>query len=61
MYRHVWDYGSLNFEPFMMSAGEEIEILLEWNFTSEAHANDWSLVAYGDKSGDTLSLTHFKG
>lgn len=44
-----------------MKAGESVKIELEWNFTTDAHANDWSVVAYGSKAGDNnLELTHFK-
>ena len=41
----MWNYGNYSVDPFKMTAGEEIEIGLEWNFTNEAHAEDWSIVA----------------
>ena len=43
-----------------LTAGEVVKIELEWNFDSNAHANDWSIVAYGDGKKGTLHLKHDK-
>ena len=57
----VWHYGDYDLEPFQMDAGQIVTIELEWNFSNEAHAKDWSLVAYGDGRVGTLHLAHDKG
>ena len=43
-----------------MLAGEIIKIEMEFNFTTDAHAKDWSLTAYGDGRKGTLHLNHDK-
>ena len=57
----VWVYGDYSLKPFKMSAGEEIKVELEWNFSNQAHSPDWSIVAYGDGKKGSLSLKHSKG
>lgn len=54
----VWNFGDYNLEPIRMTAGETVKIEMEWNFTNDAHAKDWSLVAYGDGRKGSLHLTH---
>jgi len=44
-----------------MKSGEEIKLELEWNFTNDAHDQDWSITAYGDQKGDNLHIEHFQG
>lgn len=57
----VWVYGDYSLKPFKMTPGQEIKIELEWNFTNEAHSNDWSIVAFGDGGKNSLTLKHMKG
>ena len=57
----VWHYGERYVEPFDMTAGEEIMVELEWNFGSQAHANDWSLIAFGEGPSGNLHMTHSRG
>ena len=59
--RRFWNLnGDLQFDPFVMRAGESIDIVAEWNWSDRnVVAKDWSIVAWGE-SGD-LSVTHNKG
>ena len=57
----VWHYGERYVEPFDMTAGEEIMVELEWNFSNAAHANDWSLVAFGEGAKGNLHISHSRG
>ena len=54
----VWNQGSYPLKPIRLAAGEVMTIELEWNFGNDAHANDWSVVAYGDGRKGTLHLKH---
>ena len=58
---YVWSYGDYMLEPFTLKAGVPLRVELEWNFTNEAHAKDWSLVAHGTERPGTLHLTHDRG
>ena len=52
---HTWRYGSYAYRDangspgFKMSAGQTIEIELEWDFTLEQVAKDWGISAFGNK------------
>jgi len=54
----AWGQGSYALKPIRLGAGEVMKIELEWNFGNDAHANDWSIVAYGDGRKGTLHLKH---
>ena len=54
----VWNQGSYPLKPIRLAAGEVMTIELEWNFNSDAHANDWSVIAHGDGRKGTLHLKH---
>lgn len=56
-----FSFGDKELPPFNMRAGETVTVEVEWDFTSEAHAKDWSVTAFGDGAKGTLHLTHDKG
>mmetsp|Transcript_17530 Transcript_17530/g.22220 ORF Transcript_17530/g.22220 Transcript_17530/m.22220 type:complete len:279 (-) Transcript_17530:520-1356(-) len=58
---NVFSFGDKALAPFDMKAGETVKVEVEWNFTNEAHAKDWSVSAFGDGSKGSLHLTHDKG
>ena len=49
------------FQPIMMSAGESISIVAEWNWSDRTGTvpNDWSIVALGELGN--VSVTHDEG
>ena len=55
---YTWNYGEFQLIPFKIAANEKVNIEVEWNFTNEAHAKDWSIVAYGDGHKGTLHMNH---
>ena len=59
--RRFWNLnGDLQFDPFVMRAGESIDIVAEWNWSDRnVVAKDWSIVAWGETGN--LSVTHNKG
>lgn len=49
--------GDLQFDPITMHAGDEVEIIAEWNWSDQSVvAKDWSIVAWGEQGN--LSVTH---
>ena len=54
----VWNQGNYPMKPIKLTAGEVMTIELEWNFSTNSHANDWSVVAHGDGRKGTLHLKH---
>lgn len=56
-----FSFGDKALTPFDMRAGEEISVEVEWNFTNEAHAKDWSITAFGDGKKGSLHMVHDKG
>jgi len=56
-----WSFssGSFEFEPKKIKANEPLTIHGDWNWVDTNYSPDWSVVAWGDKGG--LSLTHLKG
>jgi len=57
----IFDFGDKALAPFDLKAGEEAKVEVEWNFTNDAHARDWSVTAFGDGKKGSLKLTHNKG
>ena len=57
----AFSFGDKALAPFDMRAGDEIKVEVEWNFTNEAHAKDWSVTAFGDGKKGSLHMTHDKG
>jgi len=53
-------FGDKALAPFEMKAGESIDVEVEWNFASEAHAADWSVTAFGGGKKGSLHMTHAK-
>ena len=51
--------GSYEFESIKIKANEPMTIHGDWNWVDTNYSPDWSVVAWGDKGG--LSLTHLKG
>ena len=51
--------GTMEFEPIQIKAKEPLTINGDWNWADPNYSPDWSIVAWGDKGG--LSLTHAKG
>jgi len=58
---YIWNFGEYEMEPFTVQAGESVTIEMEWNFSNEAHAKDWSITAYGNGKTGTLHLAHDRG
>lgn len=54
----AFSFGDKPVAPFDMRAGDIVKVEVEWNFTNEAHANDWSVTAFGDGKKGSLHLTH---
>ncbi len=57
----TWSFGDMPLKPFKIRPGETVNVEVEWNFTNEAHAKDWSITCFGDGTKDTLHLTHDMG
>lgn len=57
----IFNFGDKALAPFDLKAGETAQVEVEWNFTNDAHARDWSVTAFGDGKKGSLSLTHNKG
>ena len=57
----VWHFGDYPLQPIKMTSGDTLKIELEWNFTNESHAKDWSVTAFGDGRPGTLHLKHDNG
>ena len=57
----AFSFGDQPLAPFDMRAGDTVKVEVEWNFTNEAHANDWSVTAFGDGKKGSLHLTDDKG
>lgn len=55
---YTWEYGVRALEPFKVRAGKSVKIEMEWNFTTQNIAKDWSLTAYGNGKPGSLHLTH---
>jgi hypothetical protein len=56
-----FSYGIMEFTAKQVAAGESFDVVTEWDWGNKDAGHDWSVTAYGDKAGSTLSITHKGG